>query len=153
MEALALEVGIGAVKFMVESFMQQLDEQKGLVGEAPKQGAELEEDLNFLKDYLKEAVKKPKGDSLITRTLLREVRNSVYNAEDAIDSFVIQVAESDSKCFSGAIPKSKLVQIAELIKIVSDKVKKIREKVEQQITNTDLSIQNEGSGEYEVRNI
>lgn len=147
MEGLALELGVEAVKFLMDSFMQQLKEQKRLIGDAPYQVEELENDVKFLKDYVKVALKKPKSDNLITRTLLREVYDSVYRAEDAIDSFIVKAAErSFSKLFSA---KSKLAEIAQLVNSVGDSVRKVREKVEQQINFTGAD-QNEGLGEYEV---
>lgn len=150
MEGLVLEVGVEAVKFVVESFMQRLNEQKRLIGDAPYQVAEMEKDLKFLKDYAKDAVKNPKRETLITRTLIRDVGDSVYRAEDAIDSFISELAERASWLCPGTVSKSKLVEIAQLINSVGDSVKKVREKVEQQIDRTGIAAENEGLGEYEV---
>ncbi|XP_057804215.1 putative late blight resistance protein homolog R1A-10 [Salvia miltiorrhiza] len=150
MEAIAVELAIEAVKFLVGRFIQQLEEQKLLIDEAAVRLEELERDNKFLTEYLEDAIKKPKSNNLIDRTLLREVRDSVYKAEDAIDSFAFKVADRESKWYSGIKKSAKpVVEIAQLIKSVAESVNKIRQKVEERDKDTAHATDNEGLPEYE----
>ncbi|KAH6770554.1 hypothetical protein C2S52_015357 [Perilla frutescens var. hirtella] len=137
MEALALELGFEALKFLVESFMQQLNEQEHLIRDAADEVKQLDKDLKFLKDFVKESAHMPNRDNLITRTLLKDVRDSIYEAEDTIDSYVSEAAASGSTaCFSGAIPKSKLAKIAQVVKSVCGKLATIRAEVKDYVEKT-----------------
>lgn len=151
MEGLALELGVEVVRSLLDSFMQQLKEQDRLIREAPDEVEEMEKDLMFLKEYVKDAVKNPKSNHLMTRTLIREVTDNVYKAEDAIDSFITEVAERKLKLFPGVNSKSRLSEIGQLISSVGMSVKKVRDRVEQQIHHDGHTAENQDLGECEVR--
>ncbi|KAL0318622.1 UNVERIFIED_CONTAM: putative late blight resistance proteinR1B-16 [Sesamum angustifolium] len=64
----------------------------------PKPVENLENDLRVFKAFLQDSAKKQRKDVLL-RELVRRIRDVVYEAEDIIDAFVTQAAETQSKSY------------------------------------------------------
>ncbi|KAG6405348.1 hypothetical protein SASPL_132937 [Salvia splendens] len=145
MEAVvASKVAIEAVKFFGGRFVQQLDENQKLIEGTAEQRNKLEYDIEILSGYLKESAEKPKSFTFLERALLREVRDNVYKAEDAIDS--IAVKKESNWIMPG--PSTSVVDVAKRIQAVAESVGKIRKKIEDQLGIGHVTT-NEGSAVYE----
>ncbi|KAL7098331.1 hypothetical protein ACP275_09G010600 [Erythranthe tilingii] len=85
-----------AVEFLLENLQQLLLYHAHLISDAKNQVEKLEKDLRLFKAFLKDSTKKRRKDDSL-RELVRQIRDVVYEAEDVIDAFVTQAAESKSK--------------------------------------------------------
>ncbi|KAL0441126.1 UNVERIFIED_CONTAM: putative disease resistance protein [Sesamum radiatum] len=96
------------------------------LGDAKKPVENLENDLRVFKAFLKDSAKKQRKDVLL-RELVRRIRDVVYEAEDIIDAFVTQAAETQSKSYflRAFQTQVKLNGVATEIERVRAKVKEI----------------------------
>ncbi|KAH6788450.1 hypothetical protein C2S51_003456 [Perilla frutescens var. frutescens] len=140
----AVKLALGILKPVLQNYMEQLKEQSRLIRVAPQHVEQLENDLVFLNEFLEESIVKM-PDNLIMRDLLRDVRNHIYDAEDAIDSFLIDAVRSKSKYWS----KSKLAEIAKRVEFIGNKVKTVRSKVENEINSSSHTTEDGEFKEYE----
>ncbi|XP_011072129.1 putative late blight resistance protein homolog R1A-10 [Sesamum indicum] len=85
-----------AVQFLLDNLQQLLIYHTHLIADAKNQVEKLESDLRLINAFLKASTKKRRKD-VILRQLVREIRDVVYEAEDIIDAFVTQAAESQAK--------------------------------------------------------
>ncbi|CAA0818078.1 Putative disease resistance protein [Striga hermonthica] len=115
-----------AVEFLLENLKQLLLTKAELISSAKGQVERLEKDLRLFNAFLKDSTKKRRKD-LRLRELVRQIRDVVYEAEDVIDAFVTQAAETRSKnYFLRSIHKPlKLMNVAEQVERVRTKVKEI----------------------------
>ncbi|KAK4428134.1 putative late blight resistance proteinR1A-10 [Sesamum alatum] len=115
-----------AVELLLDNLQQLLIHHAHLLGDAKNQVEKMESDLRLLKAFLKDSAKKQRKDESL-RALVRHIRAVVYEAEDIIDAFVTQSAESQSKSYflrAFQTPVN-LHSIAADIEKVSTKVKEI----------------------------
>ncbi|KAG8378689.1 hypothetical protein BUALT_Bualt07G0011400 [Buddleja alternifolia] len=115
-----------AVEFLLENLQQLLLYHAHLISDAKNQVETLENDLRLFKAFLKDSTKKRRKDDSL-RELVRQIRDVVYEAEDIIDAFVTQAAESKSKnYFLRAFQTPvKLLGIAKEVEAIGGKVRAI----------------------------
>ncbi|KAK4438441.1 putative late blight resistance proteinR1A-10 [Sesamum alatum] len=115
-----------AVEFLLDNLQQLLIYHTHLISDAKNQVEKLESDLRLFKAFLRDSTKKRRKDESL-RELVRQIRDVVYEAEDIIDAFVTQAAESKSKSYFLRAFQTpvKLHGIATDIERVSAKVKDI----------------------------
>ncbi|KAK6123585.1 hypothetical protein DH2020_042674 [Rehmannia glutinosa] len=115
-----------AVEFLLENLQQLLLYHAHLISDAKNQVEKLEKDLRLFKAFLKDSTKKRRKDNSL-RELVGQIRDVVYEAEDVIDAFVTQAAESKSKnYFLRAFQTPvKLLSIAKDVEAVGGKVREI----------------------------
>ena len=115
-----------AVELLLDNLQQLLIYHTHLIADVKNQVEKLESDLRLINAFLKASTKKRRKD-VILRQLVREIRDVVYEAEDIIDAFVTQAAESQAKnYFLRAFETPvKLHSIATQIEKVSATVKEI----------------------------
>ncbi|KAL0318440.1 UNVERIFIED_CONTAM: putative disease resistance protein [Sesamum angustifolium] len=115
-----------AVQFLLDNLQQLLIYHTHLIADAKNQVEKLESDLRVFNSFLKDSTKKRRKDESL-RELVRQIRDVVYEAEDIVDAFVTQAAESKSKnYFLRAFQTPvKLHAIATQIEKVSATVKEI----------------------------
>ncbi|KAK4394878.1 putative disease resistance protein [Sesamum angolense] len=87
-----------AVEFLLDNLQQLLIYHTHLISDAKNQVEKLESDLRLFKAFLRDSTKKRRKDESL-RELVRQIRDVVYEAEDIIDAFVTQAAESKSKSY------------------------------------------------------
>ncbi|KAL2243764.1 UNVERIFIED_CONTAM: putative disease resistance protein [Sesamum indicum] len=85
-----------AVELLLDNLQQLLIYHTHLIADVKNQVEKLESDLRLINAFLKASTKKRRKD-VILRQLVREIRDVVYEAEDIIDAFVTQAAESQAK--------------------------------------------------------
>ncbi|KAL1568047.1 late blight resistance protein R1-A-like [Salvia divinorum] len=139
MEVAAFSLLIDTLKSVVGDHIEQQQQQSRLIRDAHGHVEQLENDIRFLREFLEESIKRRKKENLIMRDLLRDVRSSIYDAEDAIESFLVSGVRK---------PKSKLAEIAQLVESISVKAKPLRGRVEQQINSSSHNTQDGESAEY-----
>ncbi|PIN23083.1 Apoptotic ATPase [Handroanthus impetiginosus] len=114
-----------AVEFLLENLKQLLLYHAKLLSGAREQVEKLEQDLRLFKSFLKDSTKKRRKEESL-QELARQIRDVVYEAEDVIDAFVTQAAESKSKSyFTRAFSPKKLLTIAKEVENVGRKVSEI----------------------------
>ncbi|KAL2243760.1 UNVERIFIED_CONTAM: putative disease resistance protein [Sesamum indicum] len=115
-----------AVQFLLDNLQQLLIYHTHLIADAKNQVEKLESNLRVFNAFLKDSTKKRRKDESL-RELVRQIRDVVYEAEDIIDAFVTQAAESKAKnYFLRAFETPvKLHSIATQIEKVSATVKEI----------------------------
>ncbi|XP_012856917.1 PREDICTED: putative late blight resistance protein homolog R1A-10 [Erythranthe guttata] len=113
-----------AVGFLLENLQQLLVHHVQLIRGAKKEVEKLESDLQVFKDFLNEysSKKRRKDDSL--QTVVRQIRDVVYEAEDVIDAFVTQAAvvKSENYFLRAFKEPVNLHKIARKVKSVRAKV-------------------------------
>ncbi|KAL0356277.1 UNVERIFIED_CONTAM: putative disease resistance protein [Sesamum radiatum] len=87
-----------AVEFLLDNLQQLLNYRAHLIGDAENQVEKLERNLRLLRAFLSDSTKKRRKDESL-RELVRQICNVVYEAEDIIDAFVTQAADSQSKSY------------------------------------------------------
>ncbi|XP_047938552.1 late blight resistance protein R1-A-like [Salvia hispanica] len=140
MEGVALGVLLNTLKSVVLVYIQQQKEQSRVIKDATENVDQLENDIWFLTNFEEESMKRRKKENLIMKELLRDVRSSIYDARDAIDSFL-----------AGGVgkPKAKLAEIAQLVESIRKKITPLRHKVEAQYETGGIqNAQDEESAEY-----
>ncbi|KAI3454371.1 hypothetical protein Pfo_011034 [Paulownia fortunei] len=115
-----------AVEFLLENLQQLLLYHAHLISDAKNQVEKLEKDLRLFKAFLRDSTKKRRKDESL-RELVRQIRDVVYEAEDIIDAFVTQAAESKSKNYflKAFQTPVKLLSIAKDVESVGGKVRDI----------------------------
>ncbi|XP_073140169.1 putative late blight resistance protein homolog R1A-10 [Henckelia pumila] len=118
-----------AVEFLLENLKQLLLYHAHLILDSKRQVENLENDLRLFKAFLKDSTKKRKKDETL-RELVRQIRDVVYEAEDVIDAFVTQAAETKSKTYFKKVffTPSKLLSVAREVETIGGKVKNIYDK-------------------------
>lgn len=84
------------MEFLLENLQQLLLYHTNLISNAKEQVEQLDNDLRLFKAFLRDSTRKRRKDESL-RELVRQIRDVVYEAEDVIDAFVTQAAESKSK--------------------------------------------------------
>ncbi|KAK6127625.1 hypothetical protein DH2020_038630 [Rehmannia glutinosa] len=115
-----------AVEFLLENLKQLLLHHAHLIRGATDQVEKLENDLRLFKAFLKDSTKKRRKDERLLE-LVRRIRGVVYEAEDIIDAFVTQAAESKSKGYvvRALLTPTRLFSIAEQVETVCRKISDI----------------------------
>ncbi|KAK6153972.1 hypothetical protein DH2020_013611 [Rehmannia glutinosa] len=115
-----------AVEFLLENLKQLLLHHAHLIRGATDQVEKLENDLRLFKAFLKDSTKKRRKDERLLE-LVRRIRCVVYEAEDIIDAFVTQAAESKSKGYvvRALLTPTRLLSIAEQVETVCRKISDI----------------------------
>ncbi|KAL0341630.1 UNVERIFIED_CONTAM: putative late blight resistance proteinR1A-10 [Sesamum calycinum] len=114
------------LELLLGNLHQLRTHQVHLLGDAKKPVENLENDLRVFKAFLQDSAKKQRKDVLL-RELVRRIRDVVYEAEDIIDAFVTQAAETQSKSYflRAFQTQVKLNGVATEIERVRAKVKEI----------------------------
>ncbi|KAL8457119.1 hypothetical protein ACS0TY_034278 [Phlomoides rotata] len=115
-----------AVEFLLENLQQLLLYHTSLISNAKEQVEKLDNDLRLFKAFLRDSTKKRRKDEGL-RELVRQIRDVVYEAEDIIDAFVTQAAESKSKNYflRAFQTPAKLLTIAKEVEKIGAKVRGI----------------------------
>ncbi|KAL6559346.1 hypothetical protein OROGR_004463 [Orobanche gracilis] len=115
-----------AVEFLLDNLQQLLLYHAHLITDAKNQVEKLEKDLRLFKAFLKDSTRKRRKDNSL-RELVSQIRDVVYEAEDVVDAFVTQAAESKSKNYflKAFQTPVKLLSIAKDVETVSAKVRDI----------------------------
>ncbi|KAK4438509.1 putative late blight resistance proteinR1A-10 [Sesamum alatum] len=87
-----------AVEFLLDNLQQLLIYHAHLIRDARHQVEKMENDLRLFKAFLRDSTKKRRKDESL-RELVRQIRDVVYEAEDIIDTFVTQAADSESTSY------------------------------------------------------
>ncbi|CAA0818616.1 Putative disease resistance RPP13-like protein 3 [Striga hermonthica] len=120
-----------AVEFLLVNLKQLLLYNAGLIDGVKDQVEYLYNDLSFFKAFLKDfAESHRRQQNQVLKELVKQIRNVVFEAEDAVDAFVAHKAEHRArKAFEKALHMfdypAKLRQLAREIKGIRDKVKEI----------------------------
>ncbi|PIN26360.1 Apoptotic ATPase [Handroanthus impetiginosus] len=110
-----------AVEFLLENLKQLLLYRSKSLSGVREQVEKLEQDLSLFKSFLEDSTRKRRKDEYL-RKLTREIRDIVYEAEDVIETFMIQAAESTSKSyFTRAFSSNKLHAITKEVENVGRK--------------------------------
>ncbi|GER52525.1 NBS-LRR type resistance protein [Striga asiatica] len=125
-QPVAMAMADAAIEFLLENLKQLLLTKAELISSSKSQVERLEKDLCLFNAFLKDSTKKRRKD-LRLRELVRQIRDVVYEAEDVIDAFVTQAADTKSKnYFLRSMHKPlKLMNIVEQVEGVRAKVNEI----------------------------
>lgn len=120
-----------AVEFLLENLKQLLLYNANLILDVKDQVEFLYNDLTLFKAFLKDSTEKRNKHETL-KELVKQIRNVVYEAEDAIDTFVAHAAVHKARKHIGkAIHmfdySAKLRMVATEIRLIRDKVKDIYE--------------------------
>lgn len=122
----AARFGLDLLKTVVDDYRREQKEQSRLINDASRHVKQLDEDMSVLRRFLKDSIKRSKNEILNMSTLLKDVRNSLYDAEDTVDALLIHAA-------GGASNKSKLSRIAQDVESHSTKIKQVLDQIDEQI--------------------
>ncbi|KAH6763420.1 hypothetical protein C2S52_020853 [Perilla frutescens var. hirtella] len=86
-----------AVEFLLDNLKQLLIHHVKLIKDAQSQVEQLEVNVSFFKSFLKKVSSKKQRKDETLKSLVRDIRGVVYDAEDMIDAFVTQAAENKTK--------------------------------------------------------
>ncbi|XP_051123190.1 putative late blight resistance protein homolog R1A-10 [Andrographis paniculata] len=86
-----------AVEFLLENLQKLVVEQTQLIKGARGEIKKLQDDLGIFRSFLVDSSKKRRRDNNYKEELVRRIRDVVYDAEDIIDTFVTQAADTRSK--------------------------------------------------------
>lgn len=86
-----------AVEFLLDNLKQLLIHHVKLIKDAQSQVEQLEENVSFFKSFLKKVSSKKQRKDETLKSLVRDIRGVVYDAEDMIDAFVTQAAENKTR--------------------------------------------------------
>ncbi|PSR88102.1 Late blight resistance protein like [Actinidia chinensis var. chinensis] len=121
-----------AVEFLLLNLKQLLVYNADLISGVKEQVEALYNELIMLKAFLKDSTEK-RSEYEIVKALVRQIRVVVYEAEDVIDTFVVQTAlqrtrSALSKAFHGIDYPAKLRSVAREIQSIRKKVDEIYRK-------------------------
>lgn len=122
-----------AVQFLLENLKQVLLYNGGLIKNVKEEVEYLERELRLFRAFLQDSTKNLKKDE-ISREIVNQIREVVYDIEDAIDAYVTQAADNKAKNFIGnffGVPKSQLISVASNVRSLGEKVKSILERLKQ----------------------
>ncbi|XP_022887347.1 putative late blight resistance protein homolog R1B-14 isoform X2 [Olea europaea var. sylvestris] len=120
------------VTFIRENLKELIDSTSKQISEVNDKVKSLSDDLDFFKDFLQDATKKPIEDPAM-EALVKQIRNAVYEAEDIVDEYVIEAAQYKSSSMFKKTKHpldhpTKLLNLAQKIKpmkaIVNEIIKK-----------------------------
>lgn len=145
-----------AVEFLLDNLKQLLLHYGSLIANARPQVEKLEKDLRLLNAFLKDTTNKRRKSERM-RELIREIRDVVYEAEDAVDTFVTQAAAAEGRTSRFSFKRvrrtpANFIGIAKQVEDVSAKVKQIygdKTKVDFALINV-ADADDHGSDENEV---
>ncbi|XP_073142744.1 putative disease resistance RPP13-like protein 3 isoform X2 [Henckelia pumila] len=112
-----------AISFLLDNVKQLLAEQYHLIKGATDEVKLLQGDLEILRAFIEDATAKRNKDQTL-KVLMRQVREVIFEAEDAIDTFVIQAAEKKTQSFFARMTNGsiKTLNVANEVKSVRDKI-------------------------------
>lgn len=87
-----------AISFLLDNVKQLLAHQIHLIRGANDEVVLLQKDLEILQAFIEDASAKKNKDQAL-KVLMRQVKDVIFEAEDAIDTFVIQAAEKKTQGF------------------------------------------------------
>ncbi|KAJ0652910.1 putative virus X resistance protein-like, coiled-coil [Helianthus annuus] len=120
------------VEFLLENLKQLLLYNSDLIFGVKGQVESLHDELSLMKAFLKDS-KEKRSEYELVRELVRQIRDVAYEAEDTIDTFVVEAAMQKERSALSRIvhpfdyPK-KLRSVAKDIESIKAKVKEIYEK-------------------------
>lgn len=135
-----------AVEFLLNNLKDLLLYHSHLITDTKKQIENLETDLRLFNAFLKDSLRKRRKDEL-TKVLVRNIRDVVYEVEDVIDAFITQAMEkkATSSFFKFWKPSVDLHEIGKKVEEVRTKVEKAK------IDFADLNVDDEDNyGKPEV---
>lgn len=111
------------MSFLLESVAGVLIHQTNLISGAESELRELQKDINQLKDFLRDAEKKPKEDAKL-KDLERQIREVIYEVEDTIDACLSQAALAKTKSFIRRIRSRRRTELPKEVNSLRENVVK-----------------------------
>ncbi|XP_049389776.1 probable disease resistance protein RF45 [Solanum stenotomum] len=119
-----------ALKFFVENLLQLLSENVVLIKGVEDEFKNLLEEVQRLKAFVDDGAKFH-SDNIVWDQLVKDIQKMIHKAEDVIDKFLVQAKlhreEKKVGRFFDVSRLKTITSLADEIKGISDKVKKLRE--------------------------
>ncbi|CAI9105449.1 OLC1v1004374C1 [Oldenlandia corymbosa var. corymbosa] len=122
-----------AVTFLLQNISQVVAYYGSLIGNARSNVFELQRQLEELKRVMND-FSKYDHDSDVVKGVVKDIRDIIYEAEDAVDTFVLVVAAQKARNWveklyhKATVYPRQLVRIGESMKIISEKIQRIQDK-------------------------
>lgn len=113
-----------ALSFLLQELKDVVKWYKDLLAGAENEFQQLNDDLNFLKAFLRKAANVPEKDE-VYKEMERQIREVVYVVEDTIDACLTKAAEAEAKKKKN--PIRRVTSASTTIRLADD-VKSLREK-------------------------
>lgn len=118
-----------ALQFLLEELKETLKWYKDLLSGSENEFQQLNDDLKFMKAFLRDAGDRPKKDEIF-KEIERQIREVVYDVEDAVDKCLTAAAAGKGKSTIRRKFSSSKVSLAEEVKSLREgKVKSVIAKV------------------------
>lgn len=116
-----------AVNFLLGNLQRLLNHHLDLIINAKAELEKLEDDIRLFKKFLQDSAKKRRQDNNAYQELVRQIREVVYKAEDALDTFVTQATVDKTKSYfrKAVIKPLQLHQIASQVRPISKQIRDI----------------------------
>lgn len=118
-----------ALSFLLEELKETLKWYKDLLSGSENEFQQLNDDLKFMKAFLRDAGDRPKKEETF-KEIERQIREVVYDVEDAVDKCLTAAAAAKAKSsIRRHLSSSKVSLATEVKSLREDKVKPVLEKV------------------------